>query len=37
MPGVENRIIEITQTYGRSEAHEVILRSCEDYKLEILS
>lgn len=37
MPGVENRIIEITQTYGRAEAYEVINRSCEDYKLEILS
>lgn len=36
MPGVENRIIEITQTYGRAEAHEVIKRSCEDYKLEIV-
>ncbi|MBL0048447.1 MAG: inorganic pyrophosphatase [Bacteroidetes bacterium] len=36
MPGIENRVIEITQTYGRQEAHEVIMRSCEDYKLEIL-
>lgn len=36
MPGIENRVIEITQTYGRKEAHEVILRSCEDYKIEIL-
>ena len=37
MPGIENRIIEITQTYNRQEAHEVIRRSCEDYKLEILN
>lgn len=36
MPGIENRIIEITQTYGRLEAHEVIKRSCEDYQIEIL-
>ncbi len=36
MPGLETRSVEITQTYGKSEAFEVIKRSCEDYKLEIL-
>ncbi len=32
MPGLESRVIEITHTYGREEAHEVIRRSIEDYK-----
>jgi inorganic pyrophosphatase len=31
MPGQENKAVEITHTYGRSEAHEVILRSMKDY------
>lgn len=35
MPGMENRLIEITHTYGRDEAHEVIRRSIVDYKNEI--
>ncbi len=35
MPGVENRMIEITHTYGREEAHEVIRRSMNDYKNDI--
>jgi len=36
MPGSEPRQVQITQTYERHEAHEVIRRSCKDYKLEIL-
>lgn len=32
MPGQENKAVEITHTYGVKEAHEVILRSVEDYK-----
>lgn len=35
MPGLENRMIEITHTYGREEAHEVIRRSMADYKNDI--
>lgn len=31
MPGQENKAVEITQTYGAKEAHEVILRSIRDY------
>ena len=31
MPGQENKAVEITHTYGSVEAHEVILRSIEDY------
>ena len=31
MPGQENKAVEITHTYGTAEAHEVILRSIEDY------
>lgn len=31
MPGQENKAVEITHTYGTKEAHEVILRSIEDY------
>lgn len=31
MPGQENKAVEITHTYGSAEAHEVILRSIEDY------
>ena len=31
MPGQENKAVEITHTYGTKEAHEVILRSMEDY------
>jgi inorganic pyrophosphatase len=32
MPGMENHIVEITHTYGREEAWEVIRRSMSDYK-----
>ena len=32
MPGKEVKVVEITHTYGAKEAHEVILRSIEDYK-----
>ncbi|MBL7919653.1 MAG: inorganic pyrophosphatase [Bacteroidia bacterium] len=31
MPGQENKAVEITHTYGVVDAHEVILRSIEDY------
>jgi inorganic pyrophosphatase len=31
MPGQENKMVEITQTYGREEAQEVIRRSVKDY------
>lgn len=31
MPGQENKAVEITHTYGAKDAHEVILRSIEDY------
>jgi inorganic pyrophosphatase len=31
MPGQENKQVEITQTYGREEAMEVIRRSVKDY------
>ena len=31
MPGQENKAVEITHTYGRQEAHEVIIRSQKDY------
>jgi inorganic pyrophosphatase len=31
MPGQEKKDVEITQTYGRLEAHEVIRRSVVDY------
>ena len=37
MPGLDNRSIEITQVYGKQEALEVIRRSCNDYKNEILN
>jgi inorganic pyrophosphatase len=32
MPGLEKKAVEITHIYGATEAHEVILRSIEDYK-----
>lgn len=32
MPGQENKAVEITDTYGAAEAHEVILRSMKDYE-----
>ena len=32
MPGKEIKAVEITHIYGAKEAHEVILRSIEDYK-----
>mgnify|MGYP006284621725 CR=1 FL=1 len=32
MPGQQGRNCEITQIYGREEAHEVIRRSTTDYK-----
>jgi inorganic pyrophosphatase len=31
IPGAENTAVEITHTYGREEAHQVILRSMRDY------
>jgi inorganic pyrophosphatase len=31
IPGESNTIVEITETYGRAEAHEVIKRSMNDY------
>lgn len=31
MPGQENKAVEITHTYGATEAYEVIKRSMEDY------
>lgn len=31
IPGAENAAVEITHTYGREEAHQVILRSIRDY------
>ena len=31
MPGQENKAVQITNTYGREEAHTVILRSMRDY------
>ncbi len=31
IPGESNAIVEIAETYGRAEAHEVIKRSMEDY------
>jgi len=31
IPGESNTIVEIAETYGRAEAHEVIKRSMEDY------
>jgi inorganic pyrophosphatase len=31
MPGMENKAVEITHTYGAKEAHEVIVRSMKDY------
>jgi hypothetical protein len=31
MPGHAKKAVEITQTYGAAEAHEVILRSIKDY------
>lgn len=31
IPGESKAIVEITETYGRAEAHEVIRRSIEDY------
>ncbi|MCW3076764.1 MAG: Inorganic pyrophosphatase [Bacteroidetes bacterium] len=33
IPGAENAAVEITHTYGREEAHQVILRSIRDYNL----
>jgi inorganic pyrophosphatase len=32
MPGKEIKAVEITHIYGAKEAHEVILRSIDDYK-----
>src|SRR6478735_5279666 len=32
MPGQENKAVEITHTYGKDEAHEVIRRSMRDYE-----
>jgi inorganic pyrophosphatase len=37
MPGQENKAVEITQTYGKDEAHEVIRRSMRDYELKFRS
>lgn len=37
MPGMEQRMVEITHTYGREEAYEVIKASISDYKNEILN
>ncbi|MBI2721833.1 MAG: inorganic pyrophosphatase [Bacteroidetes bacterium] len=31
IPGGDNNAVEITHTYGREEAHQVILRSVRDY------
>jgi inorganic pyrophosphatase len=31
IPGESTAIVEITETYGREEAHEVIRRSVKDY------
>jgi len=31
LPGQEKRV-EITHTFGREEAHEIILRACDDYR-----
>lgn len=31
IPGESQAVVEITETYGRAEAHEVIRRSIEDY------
>ena len=31
-PDRASRVVEITQVYGRDEAHEVIRRSVEDYR-----
>lgn len=31
IPGESKAVVEITETYGRAEAHEVIRRSIEDY------
>ena len=31
VPGGKDPIVELTHTYGREEAHEVIRRSREDY------
>lgn len=33
IPGSENTAVEITHTYGREEAHQVILRSIRDYNM----
>jgi inorganic pyrophosphatase len=32
MPGMENHVVEITHTYGKEEAWEVIRRSMSDYR-----
>lgn len=32
IPGQDSRIVEITNIYGREEAHEVIMRSMDDYR-----
>ena len=32
MPGTEQKRCEITHTYGREEAQEVVLRSMKDYR-----
>lgn len=37
MPGQENKAVEITHTYGATEAHEVIRRSAEDYAVKYKS
>jgi inorganic pyrophosphatase len=37
MPGQENKAVEITHTYGAAEAHEVILRSMDDYSAKFKS
>lgn len=36
LPGTTDQVCEITHTYGRDEAHEVIRRSLYDYQREIL-
>ena len=37
IPGESTAIVEITETYGREEAHEVIRRSLKDYDKSFLS
>ncbi|MDF2449554.1 MAG: Inorganic diphosphatase [Bacteroidota bacterium] len=37
IPGESSAIVEITETYGRDEAHEVIRRSIKDYEISFKS